>query len=127
MGDGLQYIHELENSEGFVSLIEFNRFEDIGFNPSDINIESNSHFAFLTFDRLKCQSTVNLIFIDTNRTEPTFKFLRSTKRIISKCSRLEEDVVIKNIMYSTKKNNMDYDYEIKILTQYPEHFQLNAL
>lgn len=35
--------------------------------------------------------------------------------------------MIKNIMYATKKNNKDIDFELKIITQYPDHFKVNTL
>ena len=30
-------------------------------------------------------------------------------------------------MYATKKNNKDIDFELKIITQYPDHLKTNLL
>jgi hypothetical protein len=50
LGDGIQYILELNQHEAFLSFVEFRTFADIGFDPSQISIEGNSHFVFLTLD-----------------------------------------------------------------------------
>lgn len=35
--------------------------------------------------------------------------------------------MVKNIMYATKKNTKDIDFELKIITQYPAHIKTNTL
>ena len=36
LGDGIMYIHELQNTEAFISFVDFVQFKDIGFQPLDI-------------------------------------------------------------------------------------------
>ena len=47
-----------------MSFVEFNTFKDIGFNPGDLDIAGNSHFAFLTFDGQNETFFLNLLLVD---------------------------------------------------------------
>jgi hypothetical protein len=64
LGNGTQYVLELNQHEAFMSFVQFNTFKDIGFNPGDLDIAGNSHFAFLTFDGKTEVLSLNLLFID---------------------------------------------------------------
>ena len=65
-----------------------------------------------------------MVFIDTNRTDPLFIIFTSSHKVKHNCNLNEGDVVIKTIMYSTSKKTIDddFDFDIKLLTQYPDKF-----
>ena len=64
LGNGTQYVLELNQHEAFISFVQFNTFRDIGFSPGDVDISGNSHFAFITFDGKTEQIYLNLLFVD---------------------------------------------------------------
>ena len=97
------YIHELPQNEQFISFVEFNNFKDIGFElkENENQIAGNSHFAFVILDQLSCCFQIQLLFVDTNHKPPTFKLSKSTYKVAASCSIVNQDVVIKTIMYTT--------------------------
>lgn len=64
MSGGASYVYEVPRGEKFISFVEFNSKQDIGFYPNQLRLELCSHFAFLTHERKSNQAIVNLLFID---------------------------------------------------------------
>jgi len=125
--NGKQYVYELGSHESFVSFVEFNKFEDIGFYPDNLRIEMCSHFCFLTRDKKTNTNLINFLLIDPYYEHTQIALFKSHMRFPIHNSKKFEDVVIKNIVYCTKKNKNDTDFEIKCLTQYPTFFNIDAL
>ena len=98
--------------------IEFKNLHDVGFYPGNLNIEACSRFAFLTLNKKKKQYIVNFLLVDPFYGQCQIALFQSTRRFNSHtfASKRERDVIIKNIMYATKKNNKDIDFELKIIT-----------
>ena len=101
LGSGTQYILELNSHEAFLSFVEFRSFDDIGFDPSGLSIEGNSHFVFLTFDKKLDLIHVHLLFVDIYHDEKCeFKLFKSTK-VFHIDEKQDKDILIKAIVYST--------------------------
>ena len=64
--DKFTLIHKISENELFVNFIEFNKLEDLGFNPKGFKIDGGSIFAFLTvLSNEECQELhINIICID---------------------------------------------------------------
>ena len=65
---------------------------------------------------------VNFLLIDVYYSKPQIALFKSTKFLNKPYGKKYEDVEIKNIMYCTKNNEKDTDFEVKCLTQYATFF-----
>jgi hypothetical protein len=60
-------ILNLPADQRFEGFVEFKKFDDIGFFPGNLSIESCSHFLYITSDvkgKSKLNNRLNLLFID---------------------------------------------------------------
>lgn len=122
LGNGTQYVLELNQHEAFMSFVAFNSFRDIGFSPGELDIAGNSHFVFLTFDGQTETYYLNLLFVDIYHEKCDFKLFKST-RVFSIDEKKDKDILVKAIVYSTEEKASGTDYTIKLLAQYPGHFK----
>jgi hypothetical protein len=114
-----QLVYELPNEEFFVSFVEYRKFEDIGFYPGDLRIEMCSNFTFLTHNRDTNQMVVNFMLIDPYYYDVQIGIFKSTSSFEDPIkNKKHQDVMIKNVMYCTKKSKRDTDFEVKLLTQF---------
>ena len=104
--------------EVFVDHIEFKKLHDVGFYPGSLNIEASSRFAFLTHNKKKKQFIVNFLLVDPFYGECQIALFQSSNRFDAGhfAAKKDRDVMVKNIMYATKKNTKDIDFELKIIT-----------
>ena len=90
----------------------------------------SSNFAFLTESRHSRKMYVNILQVnpykkckDGAQLQPTFKVFRST-RYFEAFPFSERDIIVKNIMYHTKKHELDMSYDFKIVFQYRCFFKI---
>ena len=93
-----------------MNFIDFNSFNDIGFNPSGLRIEACSRFPFVTYNRKKKKYSINLILIDPHYDDIQIVLFRTDKRYYFTGGNGDKfnDIIIKSVMYTTGK-------EIKIV------------
>lgn len=80
------HILELSPNEKFVTFVQFNRYNDIGFYPDDLNIDCCSRFYFITTKRYKNpderdSTTFNLLLVDPFHSNIQVAIFRSTSYI----------------------------------------------
>ena len=109
----------------FVSFVDYNSFNDIGFDSSVIDIGAVSNFAFLTYESARNILTLNLLFVDIYHDIPLFKMFKSVKKF-SYDRRTDQDILIKSIIYSTLSPQGISDNIIKLLSQFQDHFTQTA-
>ena len=63
---------------------------------------------------------INVLIIDPYYKQVEIAIFQSNKCFETRKSKKFQDIVIKNIMYTTKKSKNDTDFEIKLLTQYTD-------
>ena len=109
------FIYELPEQETFVSFIEYKKFEDIGFYPSNLKIEMCSNFVFLS--KQGSHTFVNVLLVDPYHTPVQFAILQSLWSFDSETGLdMHKDTIIKSLMYSIKKKADQPTFEIKLLT-----------
>ena len=83
-----------------------------------LRIEMCSNFVFLTYNSRLKRTFVNVMLIDPYYYDVQFALFKSTKFFDDKDYKKQNDVMVKNIMYCTKKKAKDTDFLVKLLTQY---------
>jgi len=111
-----QLVYELPSNQSFVNFIEFNNLDDIGFYPGNLRIQCCSVFAFLTQSTTSQNMNVNLLIVDPYYSDIQIAIFKSTKLISLPTHKKYQDIVIKSVMYSTRKNQNDTDFKVQLVT-----------
>ena len=67
------HIIDIKSDEKFISFVEFNLYEDIGFYPNDLNIECCSCFLFLTTKKNKTGNDKNTTKLNLLIADPYYE------------------------------------------------------
>ena len=114
---------ELDPQEQFVTFVEFNKYQDIGFYPQDLRIECCSCFLFLTTKRAKRANDVNttvfnLLLVDPFHDKIQVAIFQSLSNVNEEILE-QEDSIIKCASTSTMGKRKDSSYKMYLWTQFP--------
>ena len=70
---------------------------------------------------------INLLIVDPYYEEIQIAIFKSSRYISIPYNKKYHDIIIKNVMYSTRKNKNDIDFKLKLVTQYPEFIDTRDL
>lgn len=70
---------------------------------------------------------INILIIDPYYSEIQMAIFKSSKIIQVPNQKKYQDIVIKSVMYTTKRNKIDTDFKVQLVTQYPEFLDTREL
>jgi len=101
-----------------VSFVEWNHFEDFGFYGDNLRIEASSFIVYLTKKTGKKGGDVHLNFmiVDPFYQNIQIAIFKSTKIFAKDPKNLKlEDCLVKTIMYCTKADPKDINFDVKMI------------
>lgn len=111
---------ELDPQERFVTFVEFNKYQDIGFYPHNLSIECCSCFLFLTTKRHKGEDDnnttyFNLLLADPYHDDIQVAIFRSHSNVDDELFR-HGDIIVKSAQTSTMGKRKDNRYKMYLWT-----------
>lgn len=107
------HIIDIKQDEKFISFVEFNLYEDIGFYPYNLNIECGSCFLYLTTKKNnagndnKKTTKLNLLIADPYYEKIQVAVFQSNASLNDELYFKNEDVIIKSVVTSTMTMRRD--------------------
>ena len=108
----------MKDNEIYLAHLLFKDLESVGFYPNNLFLEASSIFAFLTLDKKNKEVIINVMIVDPYHGETQIAVFQSTKRFEEKdyFGKRDYDVMVRNYAYTDKDNEVDIDFDIKMMT-----------
>jgi hypothetical protein len=121
---GKNYLIDLEPDERFLGFVEFNSFGDIGFYPTNLNIECCTSFLYMTTSKVKSRSPKKTNKIYLMMIDPYYKEIEVVRFMSSQffdtTVTAQEDYIVKQVIQNSmaKKSADSLDCKTYIWAQF---------